>query len=934
MKLLLSASPSEPQFHPDTARRFLEQGPTLILVPTATMADHYRHTLTRSGFALRPQSIQTLAQFLDAHAPMAAAPIPLVHYLLSCALERQKPRQFSSIAQDPGLLGGLTRLFAEASAQRLQHAIAGKASAHHALVISVANLFREVEAELTTRVMAARHARLHAVAKRIEESHGDLPSRLFIDGFAKLSEGEVALILALGDRTQELDTVAVALPTWFGAELARGRLLSAGFEDRATTAPSGRGSVTGMRQTTTFASLNIEREVEEIARRILVHAQQGRPFREMAVILRARDPYGPLVETTLARFGIPSRSYFTDPAARHPAIQYLSTVMQSLLANWDLDSLLSGLRMPVSGLGTTEKGDEFDFALRERLPGKGLPSGEDYFSQHHLKHHRRKRGQKPSERFLTKDASVPHEILQQLEPLTALRTERMEPAAWAGRLLTLTALIPSPVVADDATLDQVQMWRSTAVALQSFKDALQSSAEALGSSHGRCDLKAFWNQVSTTLSLEPLRVLDLRRNVVHVMDAYEARQWELPIVFVCGMTERHFPQYHSENPIIGDDVLRRAGLDTAADHEREEQYLFDVATTRATVETVLSYPKFNEAGDPTLPSFFLQGATNATEDCAIQVRPGFKATASKVDSLQPRIADPSLRQKLATAHKTLSATSIERFLQCPFQFFAEKTLRLRERPPAPRDRLDILLQGSILHRALAEWSERPLLGSAILDQIFNDECAQAQVPDGYRTEAVRLELRRHFQAFLEDDSMPGYPSRRVELFFEMPLTDALSIRGIIDRVDINAAIASERTPALVIDYKYSAGSKIRERIEESADGNMVQAGLYMLAAREAFGLDPIGMLFCGLKKGVTWDGWHLDAPGIEAGGKCTPDVLEGMMLQAREQALVVHQGVLSGRIAPEPTDKIKCRWCDLKDICRIETSQSRERLVAIHGDAR
>ena len=113
--------------------------------------------------------------------------------------------------------------------------------------------------------------------------------------------------------------------------------------------------------------------------------------------------------------------------------------------------------------------------------------------------------------------------------------------------------------------------------------------------------------METALALEPLRVPDARRNVVHVMDAYEARQWELPIVFVCGLIERHFPQYHREDPILGDAARRRAGLDTAADRQIEERFLFELATTRATEETILSYPRFDEQGEDTLPSFFLEG---------------------------------------------------------------------------------------------------------------------------------------------------------------------------------------------------------------------------------------------------------------------------------------------------------------------------------------
>ena len=75
------------------------------------------------------------------------------------------------------------------------------------------------------------------------------------------------------------------------------------------------------------------------------------------------------------------------------------------------------------------------------------------------------------------------------------------------------------------------------------------------------------------------------------------------------------------------------------------------------------------------------------------------------------------------------------------------------------------------------------------------------------------------------------------------MTPAVTIRGRIDRLEIGP-----RNQALVIDYKYSPGNKIRDRVDESEAGNLVQGGLYLLAAERALGLDPVGMLYCGLKK--------------------------------------------------------------------------------------
>ena len=722
-----------------------------------------------------------------------------------------------------------------------------------------------MERNLKARGLGLRHARLRSAAKRVT-----IEANIVIDGFFTLSDAETELVLALGERI----SVTITLPDWPGSQAVRKTLLSAGFGEQrlSSTVRSARHSV----KRAGFSAATIEREVEEIARRILSYAAQGRSFREIGVVLRSRDPYASLVETTLARFGIPARFYFQHPLGSHPALMYFSTMIRAVLAGWDHETLLAGVRMPVSGVGATLAGDQLDFAWRDKLPDFGLPLPAG---------------------------------LEQLAALDRWSRERLAPREWAARLKTLRTLLPPPKVTDFADRDDVLAWRSTSAALAAFEDVLDGTAAALDGS-GRCALAVFWKQVETALALEPLRVPDARRNVVHVMDAYEARQWELPVVFVCGLVERHFPQYHREDPILGDAARRLAGLDTAADRQMEERFLFQLATSRATEETILSYPRFDEQGEDTLPSFFLDGKLEA-----VAGRPILPRVKPDVDVRRGSGDLPHF------IHKTLSPTGIESFLQCPFQFFASKTLRLRRRPPQPRDRLDLLVQGSILHRALAEWTKAPLLGSAILDEIFEEECARLRVPEGYRTEAVRLELMRHFRGFLDDAqfALRGWGTRvetRVEEKFSYPLNPLVSITGRIDRLDVGPG-----DQALVIDYKYSAGNKIKERVEDTSDGHLVQGGLYLAAARRTFGLDPVAMLFCGLKKEVTWDGWHVSIPGLESlGTSSTREFLRKLIDDAESAAVRVHEAITSGDIAVRPTDPRKCRWCDYCDICRVESA--------------
>src|SRR5262249_6613054 len=121
----------------------------------------------------------------------------------------------------------------------------------------------------------------------------------------------------------------------------------------------------------------------------------------------------------------------------------------------------------------------------------------------------------------------------------------------------------------------------------------------------RIGLKQFWERAETVLSVGQLRVPDRRREAVALLDVFEARQWQLRVVFVCGLVERLFPLYHREDPILPDQTRLKLGLQTAADRQQEERFLYDLAATRATGQTIFSNARFNEKGEEALPSFFL-----------------------------------------------------------------------------------------------------------------------------------------------------------------------------------------------------------------------------------------------------------------------------------------------------------------------------------------
>ncbi len=144
----------------------------------------------------------------------------------------------------------------------------------------------------------------------------------------------------------------------------------------------------------------------------------------------------------------------------------------------------------------------------------------------------------------------------------------------------------------------------------------------------------------------------------------------------------------------------------------------------------------------------------------------------------------------------------------------------------------------------------------------------------------------------------------------MALSPELSIRGRIDRLATGPA-----SVAIVIDYKYSAAGKVRERIKSEP----IQGGLYLSAAERSFGLKPVGMFYCGLRQSVSWEGWHAPVPGLEIGELRTAAGLRELIVEAEQKALATFESIVAGRIDVNPADPDKCRYCDFNDICRVES---------------
>ncbi len=302
---------------------------------------------------------------------------------------------------------------------------------------------------------------------------------------------------------------------------------------------------------------------------------------------------------------------------------------------------------------------------------------------------------------------------------------------------------------------------------------------------------------------------DRRLDAVSVLDAEEARHWELPVVFVAGLVEKGFPLHPREDLFLRDedrealatelarensgapDPWHTAPWRTAREAEVGERRLFLSAVTRARTLVVLSRASRDESGREAAPSFFWRdvahalgreadGATRfggdpadldrtapplvdvATEDdlrryvASSDSATGY-ASDALVSSWLARAArfrrgtedalPPSATAAFLAATAKLPPSKIQAALDCPHRFFLANVARVPDDDaPLRGTAADRLRFGIWLHAVLERAvRDKDATDAEIVEAALDDD--RAYVPDGADRAWYAEDLRRVLALF-------------------------------------------------------------------------------------------------------------------------------------------------------------------------------------------
>lgn len=680
---------------------------------------------------------------------------------------------------------------------------------------------------------------------------------------------------------------------------------------------------------------------------------------DCAIFTPKPELYNPILRSSAEEFGIPVSFTVDSPLQKSPAITSLMNLLALPIENFRSRQLINVLRSPYFDFSLNpETVDLFEKVSRVTKVIEGQDQWQEIWKEL-TESTLTDSGELDEERRLPElprkeEAIYLGKQMQFVFEVITPPNEHLDLTGWIEWLEVLLHKVRFDKNADD----------QDKTALSTFRDMLRAlilTEQIVGSTS--MHYTEFLAQLKSTLPGVGLHeVTSFAQPTVMIGRMIEARGSRFKAVAILGLAEGSFPNKERPDPFLDEDLRQKAGLESRL--QREQAGLFYQAVTRSDKMLLLTRPYLSENGDEVEKSAYWKAVEklfakgSATKKINPDIAQETVNAASTQELLFSAVINRGLPKKFSflleqwqylqhadrilkarsgkhpegeyegllaitspetkpefSANQIFSASRLETYGKCPFQYFVNYILKLEE-PELPTPGFNAAQRGSILHEifektyryATDRQNEESLLKS--LNEISDAVFLEAPKKYVFRPSALwEFEKKELLQKIEESIRALSTHTEWQPIGFEesfgrdgnnplaIQLEDRMiKVRGKIDRIDQN-----EQGEVRVIDYK-SGGSGLDQKSFEK--GTVLQLPIYALAARDTLKLgNPVEGFYWIVNNDARRSSLHF----------CETDKKESKSLDGMIQILLNHlheftTGILSGRFPPQSPDG-GCNYC-------------------------
>lgn len=329
--------------------------------------------------------------------------------------------------------------------------------------------------------------------------------------------------------------------------------------------------------------------------------------------------------------------------------------------------------------------------------------------------------------------------------------------------------------------------------------------------------------------VENLKSANTKLNTIQFVDMRQLPLQPVENLYILNLTAKTFPATSSHTGIIDESYLNKVCEYPTLDKRTQDTLSQQMRIFNISDNLTLSFASSTYEGKSIEPSYpvdtFCKQNNVSLLPWRIQQVLSRKQT---VHRLSPEIANTLF---LDDGRIRGSISSFQLYTQDPYQFFIERGLKLKKPEPFA---LNPLILGTFNHAVMESLHiDKDVQDLHVIKNSFSPRDLKSQLifkrNDDMMTRNINFVLN-------SIDSSKFEPSMSEKHFEDSSLFPSITLKGIIDRIDVN------NDNILIVDYKSSAQSLAQKKVQS---GEQLQLLTYAMIGHRKFNKDVLGVFYFG-----------------------------------------------------------------------------------------